>query len=99
MTTNGIYVDAGIIWIGDPCYIMGDDASNRVTDWQEFCKKLVDHKTISEPLGKGIGVLVDSGYGDGAYNVDYTTNSQGRVASVTVTFINSMEDDGVWYED
>lgn len=31
------YVDAGLIWIGDPCYIMGDEASSRVTDWSDFC--------------------------------------------------------------
>jgi hypothetical protein len=94
-------VDAGLIWIGDPCYIMGDDASDRVHDWQEFCDKLKDHDNISEPLGKGIGTLVSTGYGDGCYDVDYTTNNDGRVASVTVTFIDmsdSMEDDGNWYE-
>jgi hypothetical protein len=85
-------VDAGLIWIGDPCYIMGDEASNRVEDWQEFCEKIKDHKHVSEPLGKGVGVLVSSGYGDGQYDVSYETTSGNdawgkRVSKVTITFI------------
>lgn len=88
-----VFVDAGCIWIGDPCYIMGDDASNRVHDWQEFCDKIDNNKDVQSPLGVGTGVLVSSGYGDGSYDVDYTTNDDGRVASVTVTFIEENEYD------
>tara|TARA_Y100000310_G_C20188214_1_gene581304 strand:- start:217 stop:504 length:288 start_codon:yes stop_codon:yes gene_type:complete len=90
-------VDSGLIWIGDPCYIMGDDASDRVNNWQEFCSNIKDHDNISEPLGEGIGTLVSSGYGDGCYSVNYKLHNN-RVASITVTFIDSMESDGNWYE-
>lgn len=31
-----VFVDAGCIWVGDPCYVMGDDASKRVHDWQRI---------------------------------------------------------------
>ena len=91
-----IYVDAGCIWVGDPCYIMGDDASNRVHDWQEFCSKLDYTKQAQSPLGEGIGLCIDSGYGDGCYPVDIETDRlTGRVKSVTITFIDRDE----YYDD
>ena len=24
---GSVFVDAGLLWFGDPCYVMGDDAS------------------------------------------------------------------------
>ena len=93
---NQVYVDAGLIWIGDPCYIMGNDASHRVTRWSEFCEQLENHDKISTPLGEGVGVLVDSGYGDGCYEVETTTIDDPawgtRVSSVTITFIRKEDD-------
>lgn len=93
-----IYVDAGCIWVGDPCYVMGDDASNRVHDWQEFCDKLDYTQQVQSPLGQGIGLCINSGYGDGCYPVDIETDHlTGRVKSVTITFIE-RDDDG-YYDD
>ena len=89
--THEVYVDAGLIWIGDPCYIMGDDAGNRVTDWADFCDNLREdgnYKTVTAPLGKGIGLAISSGYGDGCYPVHVEHNSEGRVSKVTITFID-----------
>ena len=90
-----IYVDAGCIWIGDPCYIMGDDASSRVHDWIEgFCNKLDNGKDVNKPLGEGIGLCINSGYGDGRYPVEIEHDSHsGRVKSVTITFIEDHYDD------
>ena len=93
MTTKEVYVDAGLIWIGDPCYIMGDDATNRVTDWMDFCDKLDNNSGVSTPLGHGTGVAVSSGYGDGCYPVDIEYNSEGRPSKVTITFIDEDEHD------
>ena len=88
---NQVYVDAGLIWIGDPCYIMGDTAHKRVREWGDFCATIDDHDNISTPLGDGTGVLVSSGYGDGCYDVETTTIDDPtwgtRVSSVTITFI------------
>ena len=84
---NEIYVDAGMIWIGDPCYVLGDDASSRVRDWSDFCQNLDRSGDISAPLGLGIGLAIPSGYGDGCYPVTVERNDEGRVASVTITFI------------
>jgi hypothetical protein len=82
-----IWVDAGCIWLGDPCYVMGDDASSRVKDFgKEFAKNKTDHN-VNTPLGDGVGVCVSSGYGDGTYPVDIEINEEGRVSRVTVTFI------------
>ena len=88
-----VFVDAGCIWIGDPCYIMGDDATDRVRDWSEFCSKINHEIPVQAPLGDGTGMLIDSGYGDGCYPVDVEYNHDGRVAKVTVTFIEDCEDD------
>lgn len=82
-------VDAGLIWVGDPCYIMGDDASNRVKSWSEFCKLLNVEKVdgVMEPLKHGIGLAISSGYGDGVYPVSVKYNDEGRVAALKVDFI------------
>ncbi len=96
MADGYVYVDAGCIWIGDPCYVMGDDASSRVKDWVgDFCNKLDNNVSVQQPLGEGTGMCINSGYGDGRYpvTVEYDSHS-GRPASVTVTFIEErFEDD------
>lgn len=89
-----VYVDAGCIWIGDPCYVMGNDASSRVHDWiTDFCDKLDDNKSVNKPLGEGIGLCINSGYGDGRYPVEIEYDSHsGRVKSVTITFIENYDE-------
>lgn len=93
-----VFVDAGLIWVGDPCYVLGDDATNRVTDWQDFCNKLykdgnIDEDRFAEPLGMGVGLAVSSGMGDGAYPVYIETKDMGdwgvRVKSITIEFLES----------
>ena len=91
-----IGVDAGLCWIGDPCYVLGDDASNRVRNFGEFIEQIgnKDYHSFSYARkansSEGLGVCISTGYGDGFYPVKATFNEDGRVASVTVTFI---EDD------
>ena len=86
-------VDAGLCWVGDPCYIMGSDASHGVGDWDAFCDSLTD-KGHSEPLGEGVGFAVTTGYGDGSYPV-YIEKDNGRVKSITVDFMEEGEGDEV----
>ena len=95
-----IGVDAGICWIGDPCYIIKDDGEHRAAnlgkDWNEFCDKLSDleYTQFNYDAGHpGLGVCVQSGYGDGAYPVSITRSEDGRVKSVRVDFIEEPEDD------
>ncbi|MBT61113.1 MAG: hypothetical protein CMA63_06155 [Euryarchaeota archaeon] len=95
MEQHYVNVDAGCIWIGDPCYVLGNDASSRVNDWvDDFCEKLDYDKNVNQPLGKGVGLCIDSGYGDGRYPVEVEVDTfSGRVKSVTISFIEDHYDD------
>ena len=106
-----VSVDSGMIWIGDPCYIMGDDASRRVNTWSKFCdtiRKIKQyasngmsmHPELAEPLGEGIGIAIDTG-GDGGYSVTPTYNEHtGKVVSITVEFpLNMTEAQYTEYEN
>jgi len=85
-----IMVDAGICWIGDPCYVLPDGSKdNPGADWGKFCNALSESDTPGEPTAKnfnGIGVCVGTGYGDGEYPVTAEIKN-GRVMSVTVNFL------------
>ena len=104
-----IGVDAGLCWIGDPCYVISDHCDafdNR--DWGTFLKILSKNETVADAKGlqgtaqfkyskghDGLGVCVSTGYGDGVYDVFVKHGNDGRVAEVKVVFIN--EDDDVDY--
>jgi hypothetical protein len=77
-------VDAGCVWIGDPCYIVGTDKPE-LQSWESFIGKMDFSKNYEAPLGQGVGVLVSSGYGDGSYPVTVEIEDD-RVKSLTVTF-------------
>ena len=74
-----IGVDAGMCWIGDPCYILhrqGDNPKDIGENWDDFCNKMSANDTW--PASKqfnydaghaGLGVVVTTGYGDGVYPV------------------------------
>jgi len=80
-----IGVDAGLCWVGDPCYIHPDLDEKKPSlpkefgqTWSEFCdilwkKSPPDKPTVAQfnyDLGhKGLGVCVSTGYGDGTYPV------------------------------
>lgn len=89
-------VDAGMLYLGDPCYVI--DAELGKKPWDEFLRELY----ASRPEGNGAsywiatgktgwrsfpaGVVVTTGYGDGEYPVFAEINEEGRVMSVTVNF-------------
>jgi len=69
-----IGVDAGIVWIGDPCYIMHKDKPYKSIgkDWGDFCDKLGDSyvKSFNYDMGhEGLGVCTSTKHGDGHYPV------------------------------
>jgi hypothetical protein len=91
-----IGVDAGVCWIGDPCYVLHADHPPKAIgrSWDEFCDVLhADHKyptckQFCYDLGHpGLGVVVSTGYGDGVYPVYAEFNDEGRIAKVWVEFI------------
>lgn len=91
-------VDAGIVWVGDPCYIVGSDASMPFPEWDDFCKALNDSGAYADnnngvtEFRSGLGMAIESGYGDGEYNV-YVKRCDDRIAEVRIVFINDPEDD------
>jgi hypothetical protein len=91
-------VDAGLCWIGDPCYILHTNTPPKAigTTWHEFCAKVInDHTQFNYDIGHtGLGVCVSTGYGDGSYPVYIKRDPDtGRIAEVRVAFI-SNEDEG-----
>ena len=89
-----IGVDAGLCWIGDPCYILhaGDNFPKKDlgSNWVEFCN-LLDFSNGSKSFGydaghEGLGVVTSTGYGDGFYPVYIKKNREGRVVEVRVLF-------------
>jgi hypothetical protein len=91
-----IGVDAGLCWIGDPCYILHADPKPKAigNDWSGFCdilqedKQYPTAKQFAYDLGHaGLGVCVSTGYGDGVYPVYAELNGEGRTAKVWVEFI------------
>lgn len=99
-----IGVDAGLCWIGDPCYCVTPDATEHPAQtWSDFCLALwddgdssVDVKQWNYKMGHaGLGVSVSTGYGDGTYPVYVKRNAEGRIAEVRVVFILESEDDDI----
>ena len=91
-----IGVDAGLCWIGDPCYILHALPKPKAigNDWEQFCDLLHNDdqyptcKQFNYDLGHpGLGVVVSTGYGDGTYPVYAEFSDDGRIASVCVEFI------------
>ena len=79
-------VDAGMCWIGDPCYVLPDDAQPHTgSNWDEFCASVsgdFSHKEFTD------GVCVRTGHGDGEYPVFADIDGDGIVHSVMVQFIS-----------
>ena len=87
-----IGVDAGLCWIGDPCYCVTPDAHHHpAKSWKEFCRKLGDGETKQWNYIKGhpgLGVSVHTGYGDGEYDVYVKKQADGRIKEAKVVFID-----------
>lgn len=101
-----VNVDAGLIWIGDPCYVMGEGAPAWARKWTgegSFCNMLDDIALARRdddplantyPIGNGAGgIAVNTAYGDGTYPVYAKMNDYGTILSVTVEFDEDGEDD------
>jgi hypothetical protein len=91
-----IGVDAGLCWVGDPCYVLHKEATapDLGPDWMGFCDRLAVRERngaaqwhYRDGAGGGLGVSVSTGYGDGSYPVYVRHNEEGRVAEVRVVFI------------
>lgn len=94
---GNVYVDSGMIYIGDPGSIIVDNDLPDAPDWDDFCEAAFDEKhnatdgdapegKAKEPLGKGKGIVMASGYGDGIYPVYLTLADDGTVESAYIIF-------------
>ena len=93
-----IGVDAGLCWIGDPCYILHKEP-NEIDDlhksigknWSDFCDMVGrNHTQFNYSMGHpGLGVCVSTG--DGTYPV-YANIKNGRVMSVFIDFEGEEEE-------
>ncbi len=88
-----IGVDAGHIWIGDPCYIFHRDSPPKSIgkSWSDFCSALFDHPNkwvtqFSFDAGhKGMGICVNTG-GDGVFPVYAERDANGEIVRVVIEF-------------
>lgn len=87
-----IGVDAGIVMVGDPCYVNATD--HPIKNWPKFCDSLVGDTTqLNYRHGSaGLGVVVSSGYGDGVYPV-YIRREKGVIAEMKVVFVGEDDED------
>ncbi len=85
-----IGVDAGMCWIGDPCYCVTSDAdAHPAKTWAKFCDEMAEKDVKAFPFKRGyigLGVCVRTGYGDGFYPV-MIKRKKGVIAEVKVKFI------------
>lgn len=84
-------VDAGLCWVGDPCYVVAKDSSHVFESWSSFCDQIGNADVKQFDFGKtnsGLGVCVSTGWGDGCYPVFVKRDVEtGRIAEVRVKFM------------
>ena len=104
-----IGVDAGMCWLGDPCYFvkdsrrdewgMKDDRPDYIKDYMKFLDKLykLEKRGVAVwPFTKGhdgFGVTVSSGGSDGLYPVYVKRSKEGLVGEVRIVFIPEDNND------
>ena len=90
-------VDAGLVWIGDPCYILhkGEETpENLGYDWQNFTELVSSDDYISfkhDSGSEGLGVAVRTPGGDGMFPVIGFFDSEGKFAFVIIDFNDSFK--------
>ncbi len=96
-----IGVDAGLCWVGDPCYILHREELPQSIgkNWGEFCQLVRansnEYTQFAYDLGHpGLGMVVSTGYGDGVYPVYAEFNGEGRIAKVSVEFMGQDDESG-----
>ena len=86
-----IGVDAGLCWIGDPCYCVTPDANEHPAQtWSDFCsliEKMQCSQQFNYKMGHaGLGVCIGGFGGDGSFPVFIRKNKEGQVVEAKVVF-------------
>lgn len=86
-------VDAGVLLLIDPCYLVGDNASRAERVFQQVLGAIANNGSLPDEYvnlyndyGVQDAVVVHTGYGDGSYPVSVQYDAEGRVAQVKVDF-------------
>tara|TARA_Y100000748_G_C15495606_1_gene488115 strand:+ start:1505 stop:1840 length:336 start_codon:yes stop_codon:yes gene_type:complete len=104
---GNISVDAGLCWLGDPCYfIQGLNPPKEISTWKAFVETIFANGKPAKPTihsfkhasgVEGLGVCVSTGVGDGVYpvyaNIEELPGWGKRVTSVRIEFIESEDND------
>ena len=100
---GNISVDAGLCWLGDPCYfIQSLNLPQEITDWVSFVEAIGTSRPTAHAFKhtsgvEGLGVCVSTGVGDGLYpvyaNIEEVPGWGERVTSVRIEFIEGEDDD------
>lgn len=99
---GSVDVDAGLIWVGAPCYVIRDSDETRPSslgkDWFGFCDNLfkgrVDGVTNFEHDGGfgGMGLAISTQFGDFTYPVYVEHDDRGRPRRILIDFDPPHED-------
>lgn len=88
-TIGYLPVDAGCMMLIDPCYLLDDqmlmaEAANedRHVYLNEICSGWEKYASVIN----GLGMVVETGWGDGSYPVQIRYSRDGRVAEVRINF-------------
>lgn len=88
-TIGYLPVDAGCMMLIDPCYVLDDqklmaEAANE--DRHVYLNEVCSEWSKFTQVINGLGIVVETGYGDGSYPVQIRYTRDGRVAEVRITF-------------
>jgi len=82
-----IGVDAGLVYIVDPCYVKDQPLIWDEEKWQEFVKEYYvsggDKENFAEMCG---GVIFNTHHGDGSYPVIATFDKEGSIEKIEIDF-------------
>lgn len=81
---GAVGVDSGLLWIGDPSYVLFETPASVGKDWGEFCDILKDRSHM--PFGHD-GVVTSTGVGDGLFAVYHLLDSKGRIDGVEIRLL------------
>lgn len=92
-----IGVDSGLVWIGDPCYIMSNKYDRKKGfDYYKACEELGDKvwNSFNYELGhEGLGILTNTYDEDGTYPVYALVEEKGgRPVQILIDFSQDVDE-------
>lgn len=77
-------VDAGMMMLVDPCYVLGASSTDGEDEYEYLCDEIFDSPNgVAEASG---GVVITNFGGDGLYPVEVLRDDSGQVIEVRIRF-------------